>query len=132
MKIANIDREILHNFWTTWRISRKMWLTIILKLTTHKKPGFHPLFRRSIFRKTTGGGRGGQIDNLKKKLQMVLQKKSVKFKFVPPIFAFLYRAVHLGFKTYAIYLIFSNKLPLLQKWPSSKTILVKYVTEIRH
>ena len=44
MTIANIDREILHNFWTTWEIlikfSRKMCLMIILKVT---KPGFHPL-----------------------------------------------------------------------------------------
>ena len=36
MKIANIDREILHNFWRTWGISmkfsRKIWLTI-LKIT---------------------------------------------------------------------------------------------------
>ena len=32
MKIANIDREILPNFWTTWGISMKfsgkMWLMI--------------------------------------------------------------------------------------------------------
>ena len=58
MKIANIDREIFHNFWTTWGVSMKfsgkMWLMIKLK------PGFPPLFRRYIFRKTTG--RVGQID----------------------------------------------------------------------
>ena len=60
MKIANIDRETLHNFWTTWEIamkfSGKMCLTI-LKFT--KKPGFHPLLRRYIFRKPQVGG---QID----------------------------------------------------------------------
>ena len=54
MKIANINREIIYNFWTTWRIlmkfSGKMWLMIII---SHKKRGFHPLFRRYIFRKTT-------------------------------------------------------------------------------
>ena len=37
MKIANIDREIIYIFWTTWGISTKfsgkVWLTIILKLT---------------------------------------------------------------------------------------------------
>ena len=37
MKIADIDREILHIFWTTWGISMKfpgnMWLMIILKVT---------------------------------------------------------------------------------------------------
>ena len=52
MKKGNIAREILHNFWTTWVISMKfsgkMCLTRIL---SHKKPRFHPLFRRYIFRK---------------------------------------------------------------------------------
>ena len=37
MKIANIDREILHIFWTTSgisvQVSRKMWIMIILKVT---------------------------------------------------------------------------------------------------
>ena len=37
MKIANIDREIIRIFWTTWGISMKfsgkMWLMIILKVT---------------------------------------------------------------------------------------------------
>ena len=45
MKVANIQREILHNFWTTWGISMKfsgkMCLMIILKVK--KTPGFHPL-----------------------------------------------------------------------------------------
>ena len=44
----NIDREILHNFWTNWgipfRFSGKMLNMIILKVT--KKTGFHPVFRR--------------------------------------------------------------------------------------
>ena len=42
MKIANIDREILHIFWTTsgisMKFSGKMWLMIILKVT--KGQGF--------------------------------------------------------------------------------------------
>ena len=63
MKIANIEREILHIFWTTWgislKISGKMWLMIILKVT--KKTEFHPFFSRYIFRKITEGG-GGQIE----------------------------------------------------------------------
>ena len=46
MKIAIIDREFFHIF--------------IISSFLHKKPGFHPLFRRYIFRKTAGGG--GQID----------------------------------------------------------------------
>ena len=35
-------------------------------IKSHKKPGFHPLFRRRSFQKTAGGGAGGggaaQID----------------------------------------------------------------------
>ena len=42
MKIANIHREIIHIFWTTWGISMKssvkMWLMIILKVI--KNQGF--------------------------------------------------------------------------------------------
>ena len=42
MKIANIDREFLNIFWTTWDIpmtfSGKMWLMITLKVT--KNQGF--------------------------------------------------------------------------------------------
>ena len=42
MKIANIDGEILHNFWTTWgtsmKFSEKMRLMIIFKVT--KSHGF--------------------------------------------------------------------------------------------
>ena len=52
MKIANIDREILHIFWMNWGISMKflgkMWLMIILKVT--KKQGFI-LFRGCNFSK---------------------------------------------------------------------------------
>ena len=40
MKIVNIDREILHNFWTTWGISMKfsgkMCLMIILKVAKNQ------------------------------------------------------------------------------------------------
>ena len=38
IKIANIDREILHIFWTTWGVSGKMCLMILLKVT--KNQGF--------------------------------------------------------------------------------------------
>ena len=40
MKKANIDRVILHNFWTTWGISIKF---SGKKIKSHKIPGFHPL-----------------------------------------------------------------------------------------
>ena len=56
MKIANIDREVLHNFWAT----QGVWMKFSGKdvtygnIESHKKPGFHPFFRRYIFWKTTG------------------------------------------------------------------------------
>ena len=56
IKIANIDREILHISWTTWAISMKF---SGKNIKSHKKPGFHPSFRRYIFRKSTVDG---QID----------------------------------------------------------------------
>ena len=56
MKIANIDREILHNFWTTWRISMKfsgkMCLMIILKVT--KNQGFTPSLEEIFLEKLEG------------------------------------------------------------------------------
>ena len=56
MKIANIDREILHNFWTTWAISMKfsgkMCLVIILKVT--KNQGFTLCLEDIIFEKPQG------------------------------------------------------------------------------
>ena len=57
MKIANIGREILHIFLATWgtsiKFSGKMW--IMMNLKVKKKTGFHPLFWRYTFQKTTGG-----------------------------------------------------------------------------
>ena len=61
MKIANIDREILHNFWPIWGISmkfsEKMWLMIILKVT--KEQGLTLSLEDTFFEKPQGGG---QID----------------------------------------------------------------------
>ena len=58
MKIANIDREIVHIFWTTRGISMtflgKMWLIIILKIT--KKQGFTISLEDTYFGKTQGSG----------------------------------------------------------------------------
>ena len=55
MKIANVDREILRIFWTTWGIpmkfSGKMWLMITLKLT--KNQGFALSLEDTIFEKNT-------------------------------------------------------------------------------
>ena len=62
MKIANIDREVLHIFRTTWRIlmkfSGKMFLVIILKLTRSQCFTF---FVEDAFLKNHRGV-GGQID----------------------------------------------------------------------
>ena len=64
MKIANIDREILHNFWTTWGISMKfsgkMRLMIILKVT--KSQGFTLSLEDTFFEKPQEGV--GQTDHL--------------------------------------------------------------------
>ena len=56
MKIANIDRETFHMCWTTWGILMRFPEKDVTcdKTKSHKKPGFQPLFRRYIFRKTTG------------------------------------------------------------------------------
>ena len=55
IKIANIDRESFHIFWTTWgilmKISGKTWLLIIKS----QKRGLHPVFRRYIFWNTHRG-----------------------------------------------------------------------------
>ena len=57
MKIANIDREILHNFWTTWgnsmKFSGNMGLMMILKVT--KNQGFTLCLGDTIFKKPQGG-----------------------------------------------------------------------------
>ena len=54
MKIANIDREILHIFWTTWGISMKfsvkMIFMIILKVT--KDQGFTLSLEDTFFKKS--------------------------------------------------------------------------------
>ena len=50
--LSIFSREFLHIFWTTWGNSIQMFPDDI---KNHKKPGFHSLFRRYIFWKTTGG-----------------------------------------------------------------------------
>ena len=57
MKIANIDREFLHIFWTTWgnsmKFSEKMCLKIILKVT--KNQGLTLSLEDTFFEKLHGG-----------------------------------------------------------------------------
>ena len=58
MKIANIDREYLHIFWTTWensmKFSEKMGLMITLKVTRNQ--GFTPSLEDTFFEKPHGRG----------------------------------------------------------------------------
>ena len=65
MKMANIDRESIHIFWTTWGISMKfsdkMWLMIMLKVT--KKQDF-TLSSEDTFLEKPQGGQRVQIDPL--------------------------------------------------------------------
>ena len=63
MKIGNIDREILHIFWTTWELQWKFQKRCDFQkriseknIKSHKNPVFHSFFRRYILGKTTGGG----------------------------------------------------------------------------
>ena len=57
MKIANIDREIVHIYWTTWgnsmKFSGKMCLKIILKVT--KNQGFTFYLEDTFSEKLQGG-----------------------------------------------------------------------------
>ena len=61
MKIANIDREILHIFWTTWgnsmKFSGKICFKIILKI---KNQGFTLSLEDTIFENPEGTA-GGQV-----------------------------------------------------------------------
>ena len=58
-QLSNIDKEILHIFWTTWgtsmKFSGKMWLMIILKVT--KNQGFTLPLEDIFFEKPQGGGK---------------------------------------------------------------------------
>ena len=57
-KIDNIDREIFHNFWTSWEISMKLsgklWLVITLKVT--KSQVFTFYLEDTLFKKPQDGG----------------------------------------------------------------------------
>ena len=50
---------------------------MIYNIKSHKKPGFHPLFKRYSFRKTTGGGGegvgGGVPSEVKRKIGGVMK-----------------------------------------------------------
>ena len=66
MKIANIEREFLHIFWTTcgnsMKFSGKMCFEIILKVT--KTEGLALSLEDTFFKKPPGGGKFEKILNL--------------------------------------------------------------------
>ena len=65
-KIVNKDRESLISSSKELRNFNNIFRKYVAydNIKSHKKPEFQPLFRRSIFEKTTGGvgGGGGQIE----------------------------------------------------------------------
>ena len=77
MKIANIDREILHIFWTSWGISvkfsGKMCLMIILKFT--KNQGFTLTLEDTFLKKPQGEGQ--IVQSLNKKFGKHFQKSMI-------------------------------------------------------
>ena len=79
MKIANIDRENLTKLLNDLKNFNEVFRKDVPYDNTkiHKKPAFHPLFRRHIFRKTTGGGR--QVSKFMFKLPIITL---LSFKFL--------------------------------------------------
>ena len=55
MKIANIDREILH-IYDLRNLNEIFWKDVTFDKIKSQKTGFYHLFRRYIFRKITGAG----------------------------------------------------------------------------
>ena len=72
IKIANIDREFLHIFWTTWgnsmKFSGKMCFEIILKVT--KNQSFTLSLEDTFFEKPPGGGGWCQFDSLPRSIMV--------------------------------------------------------------
>ena len=60
MKIANIEEENLHIFWTTWgtsmKVLGKMWLMTMLKVT--EKQAFKLTLKNAFLEKPQGGSIG--------------------------------------------------------------------------
>ena len=76
MKIANVDREILGIFWTTWGIpmkfSGKMWLMIILKVI--KNQDFTLSLEDTFFEKNTEKGGQTELPPLPAILRLSIQE----------------------------------------------------------
>ena len=66
MKIANIEQRNSSFLLSDLRNFNEIFRKDVTydNIKSHKKPGFHPLFSRYIYRKTTRGRgeRGGQLD----------------------------------------------------------------------
>ena len=90
MKIANIAREIIYNFWTTWVISMKfsgkMCLIIILKVT--KNQGFILYLEDTFFEKP-------QVESIWSPPSCFRVKNDVGCQFNPP-FGFVEKYVLQG------------------------------------
>ena len=72
MKIANIEQRNSSCFMKDLRnfnesLGKDMTYD---NIKSHQKPGFHPLFRRNIFRKTTKGGGRSKIDPFPSRLRV--------------------------------------------------------------
>ena len=72
IKIANIDRDLLNSLRNFNEIFRKDVTLTCDNIKSHKKPVFHPLFRRYIFQKTAGG-RGSNC-YLRKRKRCIITK----------------------------------------------------------
>ena len=84
-KIVNKDRESLISSSKDLRNFNNIFRKYVAydNIKSHKKPEFQPLFRRSIFEKTTGGVGGGGV-KLKLTPQALLELKGKIFLSLSP------------------------------------------------
>ena len=63
MKMTNINKKFLHILWTTWWKFNETFKKDVFydNIKSHKKSGFHPVFRRYIFQRTIVGGVNGTL-----------------------------------------------------------------------
>ena len=124
MKVANIDREILHNFWTTWgismKLSGKMCLTIILKVT--KNQGFTPM-SKSIHPFSAGSSYLKNVPTHQIRIKKTVNKRTVDYhsspsEFTSRIYPLIFLWTPKGFISPEYFLNFFSNLyisPWLQK-----------------
>ena len=85
MKIANIDREFLHIFWTTWGNSMKflgkMSFKIILKVTKNQCSTLSSSIEDTFFKKTQRMGGGVKLTPPPSPGRLGLKLESQNFRF---------------------------------------------------